>query len=149
MVNKMAYQAQYEIHYSYPKFHRRVLANLFDFILFVFAFFLLFLGTRAAVTSFPSYVEKEETMMTIRQDSGLFHVKEGKSTDIVTYLNMEENNYTAYAKMNLAGQAIDHFIAYVGQTAGEENKRKVQGDYDSYRLDPKLVYEGVPYFKKD
>ena len=37
---KMAYQPHYNIHYSYPKFHRRMLANLFDFILFVFAFSL-------------------------------------------------------------------------------------------------------------
>lgn len=146
---KMAYQPHYNIHYSYPKFHRRVLANLFDFILFVFAFFLLFLATRAAVTHVPVYVEKDETMMAIRLDSGLYRVKDGKTIDVVTYLDMEENNYTSYAKMSLSSQAIDDFIVYVGEVSGQEDQEAVQKDYDAYRLDPGLVYEGAPFFIQD
>ena len=146
---KMAYQPHYNIHYSYPKFHRRVLANLFDFILFVFAFFLLFLATRAAVTHVPAYVEKDETMMAIRLDSGLYRVKDGKTIDVVTYLDMEENNYTSYAKMSLSRQAIDDFIVYVGEISGQEDQETVQKDYDAYRLDPGLVYEGAPFFIQD
>ena len=82
---KMAYQPHYNIHYSYPKFHRRVLANLFDFILFVFAFFLLFLATRAAVTHVPAYVEKDETMMAIRLDSGLYRRENHRRGDLPRY----------------------------------------------------------------
>lgn len=149
MVNDMAYQPHYEINYSYPKFHRRVLANLFDFVLFVFGFFLLFLASRAAVTSFPGYVRNEEAMMSIREASGLYHVKDGKSTDIVSYLDMEENNFTSYAKMKLSSEAIDNFIVYIGEVAGEESQKTVQEDYDSYRLDPSLAYEGVSYFIKN
>ncbi len=145
----MAYQGQYEIHYSLPRFHRRVFANLVDFLLFVFLFFLLFLSSRAAVTNLPSYVEKDEMLLSIRSDSGLYHVDDKKSVDIVSYLDDEANQYTAYQKMQLSSKAIDSFIAYVADKASIEDGATIQKDYDSYRLDSALSYEGVPYFVMD
>lgn len=149
MVIEMGYQGHYEIHYSSPKFHRRVFANLFDFILFAFCFFLLFLGSRAAVTNMPGYVAKDEAMLTIRKESGLYHVDGKQSMDIVSYLDLDSNNYTGYAKMKLASQKIDAFIAYVGEKSNAEDQAIVQEDYDAYRLDANLTFEGVPYFTRN
>ncbi len=145
----MAYSSHYDIHYSYPKFHRRVFANLIDFLLFAFLFFALFLGCRAAVTNMPGYVEQDNALLAIRKDSGLYRVDGKKSTDIVSYLGDDSNNYTAYQKMTLSSQAIDHFIAYVGEKTSLEEANKIQADYDSYRLNADLKYEGVAYFVKD
>ncbi len=144
----MAYSSHYDIHYSYPKFHRRVFANLIDFLLFAFLFFALFLGSRAAVTNMPGYVEKDNALLAIRSDSGLYRVDGKKTTDIVSYLGDESNNYTAYQKMMLSSQTIDHFIAYVGEKTSLEEANKIQSDYDAYRLDTNLTYEGVAYFIK-
>lgn len=149
MVIEMGYQGHYEIHYSYPKFHRRVFANLFDFILFAFCFFLLFLGSRAAVTNMPGYVSKDTAMLSLRKESGLYHVDGKKSIDIVSYLDQDSNNYTGYAKMNLASERIEGFIAYVGEKSNAENQAIVQKDYDEYRLDANLAFDGVPYFVKN
>ena len=145
----MAYQAHYEIHYSCPKFHRRIFANLVDFLLFAFSFVLLFIGSRAVVTSVPFYVERNETLLAIRKESGLYKVNGTKSVDIVSYLDDEKNQYSAYAKMTLADQAIQSFIAYVGNKASTEDSFKVQNDYDAYRLNADLAYKGIAYFVRD
>ena len=145
----MAYQAHYDIHYSSPKFHRRIFANLIDFLLFVFLFVLLFLASRAIVTNVPGYVSQDNALLTIRKESGLYHVDGRSSTDIVSYLDDESNQYTSYQKMELSAKAIDNFIAYVGSVASLEDSDKVQEDYDKYRLDASLSYEGTSYFTKN
>lgn len=141
------YQPHYEIHYSYPKFHRRVLANLIDFLGFALCFFLLFLGTRAIVTSTPSYSGKESALLAIRKESGLFHVDGSSSNDIVSYL--DDDSFTGYAKMMAAEEAIDTFIVYINDNVGQDKAKTIQEDYDSYRLDSSLAYEGVAYFAKE
>lgn len=142
-------QEQYEIHYSLPRFHRRVFANLVDFLLFVFLFFLLFLGSRAAITNMPFYLERDKALLTIRSDSGLYHVEGNSSIDIVTYLADDSNQYTAYQKMRLSEKAIDDFIVYIGNEVSKDDGEKVQADYDKYRLSSSLAYENVPYFVMD
>lgn len=143
------YQPHYEIHYSYPKFHRRIFANLLDFLCFALCFALLFLGVRAITTVTPGYVELDEELLAMRKDSGLYHVDGKDSVDIVSYLDEESNGYTGYAKMSLAENAIDTFIAYVGESSGQEAKETIQKDYDAFRLDASMTYEGVSYFVKD
>ena len=143
------YQPHYEIHYTYPKFHRRVFANLLDFLCFALCFALLFLGVRAITTVMPGYVETDNELLAIRKDSGLYHVEGKDSTDIVSYLDEDSNGYTGYAKMSLAENAINTFIAYVGNESGDEARNTVQKDYDEWRLDASLTFEGVSYFIKD
>lgn len=140
---------QTEIKYTFARFHRRVFANLVDFILFAFTFLLLFLGIRAIVVNTPGYIQNEETILSTRLDSAMYMKYEnGKIADTVSFLSDSTNNYTGYAKMETSRRSIETFIAYVNEKGGAEASAKVQKDYDSYRLDPKLVYESVAYFMK-
>ncbi len=97
----------------------------------------------------PGYVSQDNALLTIRKESGLYHVDGRSSTDIVSYLDDESNQYTSYQKMELSAKAIDNFIAYVGCVASLEDSDKVQQDYDQYRLDASLSYEGTSYFTKN
>lgn len=137
-----------EITYQKPYFHRRVFANLVDLILFVLAFFALFLGFRLIVTSTPGYIEAETSLLKTMEDSHLYVVEEGKSKDVVSYLREEKNNFSASQKKRKAIEAIDGFLVYLKEEAGENAYQEVQATYDAYRLDTSLAYEGVPYFSK-
>ena len=138
-----------EIRYVFARFHRRVLANLIDFLLWGFLFLGFFLGIRAIVINSPNYVANEEELISIRIDSGLYQrTVERKVFDIVSFLELEENGFSGFSKQTQAKEAIDTFIAYVDEKAGQEASAKVQSDYDSYRLSSNLTYQGVSYFIK-
>lgn len=140
---------QRKVTYRTARFHRRVLANLVDFIVFALVFLGLFLAARGVVSSTPGFRQNEETLLTIRQESGLYHVEEGKSTDIVTYYAV--GDFTAYIRMKGAEDAVDTFIHYVTVNVSAEAGAKVQKDYDEFRLDAKFVYKdtGEAYFIVD
>ena len=138
---------QAEIHYTYARFHRRVFANLLDFILCAFIFIACFVGIRAIVVSTPAYQEKENTLLSLRIDSGLYYQEDsGLTTDIVSHLNDKTANFSAFNKMMRSSEAIDKFIVFVGSRAGDIAQQKAQQDYDDYRLQEKYVYQGVHYF---
>lgn len=138
-----------EIKYVTPKFHHRVFANLMDFILFALVTLGLFIGIRAIVTHTPDYIAKEDEILSIRKESGMYHVEGTKSLDIVSFIDADTTGYTGYAKKAVSRDVIDHFIKYVGDKAGAESQKKVQDSYDTYRLGADLKYEGVPYFVKN
>lgn len=139
-----------EIHYVTAKFHRRAFANLLDFLFFAGMFIGLFLGIRAIVMTLPSYQASENELISIRVDSGMYQKNaSGRLYDVVSFLDAEENGFTGFAKMTESRAAIDKFIVYLNDTSGAEAAKKVQDDYDSYRLSPTLLYESVPYFVKD
>lgn len=138
-----------ELTYRKPYFHRRVFANLIDFIIFVFLFFCLFLGLRFAVTSSSAYQEKETSLLSMMGDSGLYVVSDGYATDIVSYLDDEDNAFSGTQKKTKAVAAIDGFIAYLDEVAEEDASSSVLAAYDAYRLDESLIYEGAMYFVLD
>ena len=140
-----------EIKYTYARFYRRVFANLTDFIIFAFCFVGLFLGCRGITMATPAYQENETGLMSIRTESGLYMVypNSGKSADIVSFLMDDSNNYTGFAKMDIAREAVDTFIHYVAVNVDIASSEKVQKDYDEYRLNPKLAYKNVSFFKKE
>lgn len=137
-----------EIRYIRPKFHRRVLANVLDAIIFAFAFIGLFLGMRAIVTSNSYYQSVDSSMNSIKLESSLY-VKDSsnKLTDTVTYLK-NDSDLSASTRKSSAKKTIDSFIVYLGEKAGADSQKKVQDDYDSYRLKSTLTYENVAYFIK-
>ena len=136
-----------EIHYTYARFHRRIFANLTDFLIFALTFAAFFAIIRAIVVVTPDYVAKEERMMTIRKDSGMYQQNtEGKWFDTVSFYADSANGFTGFAKMVGAREAIDQFIVYVNDNVSPESADIVRKDYDSYRLNPKLAYQGKPYF---
>lgn len=143
--NELAH-SQIEIKYLRPKFHRRVFANVLDAILFALVFIGLFLGVRAIVTTDAHYQEVDANMTSIKMSSSLY-VKDssGNMTDIVTSLKNDDEISSSVRKKK-SEAAIDSFIVYLGQSAGEDSQKKVQADYDSYRLKDTLTYESIPYF---
>lgn len=138
-----------EITYRKPLFHRRCFANLLDLLIFALVFGLLFLASRAIVTSTPAYQEQEQVVVQQRLDSGLFRLESDKktTTDVVSYLSRESNGFSAYVKWKDSKEAIDKFIVYLGNVSGVENRDKVQKDYDAYRLQAK--YKDIAMFVKD
>lgn len=137
-----------EITYTRPKFHRRVLANLLDAIIFALAFVALFLGARAIVTSSSYYQGVDASMEKIKLESSLYKKNSSSAlVDVVTSLK-NDGDLSSSSRKKGAKEAIDSFIVYLGQNAGAESQKKVQDDYDSYRLGTTLSYEGVSYFAK-
>ena len=136
-----------EIKYTYARFHRRVFANLVDFLLFAFAFLGLFLGIRGIVMSTPGYRNNSDRLTSMRVDSGLYYKEEsGHTTDIISHLSDPIAAFSEYTKQLRAGRAVDQFIAYVRANSSETKADEIQKEFDDYRLGPDFVYEGVPYF---
>ena len=135
------------IAYTKARFHKRCFGNLIDFLLFALFFGLFFLGSRGIVTSTPGYVGNEESLMSIRDESGLYSVKGSVSTDWVEEL--ENGTYSSYVKVLKMDEAVTTFIAYLNNIS-EDSSKKVQDDYDSFRLS--FVYEKGsekhPYFNR-
>ena len=151
MTSKIMDEPNTIISYSKPKFHRRCFANLIDFLLFAVVFVSLFLGVRGIVSLTPTFVSNEEKLLSIRKESGLYYVEDGKSEDMLYHL--DTGNYTAYIKCVRIDEAIETFIAYLDENVSSEASSTVRKDYDSFRLDEKFSYvEGAsktPYFIQD
>ena len=61
-----------EIKYTRPKVHRRVFANLIDFIIFAFIGLSMFLLTRYIVGLTPKYQSTMNEWVNMQLDSGLY-----------------------------------------------------------------------------
>ena len=137
------------LNYSTAKFHRRVFANLTDFLIFALTFAGLFLAARAIVVATPYYQNASTAYLNLRLESGLYMPKEGDCQDTVAYLNAAENNYSGTAKKNLSKEAIDKFFAFAAKYGTVTVQKEIQTDYDNYRLKDGFAYEGVSYFIVD
>ena len=144
-----------EVVYYRPKFHRRVLANFIDIIIFIFLFVGLFSLNRYIVTNSKSYSNNFNAFNKIRVDSGLYVKDSGEIKDIITYLNSDSKNNSEY-KMKKARQAIDNFISYAHTVCSEQSYIGIVEDYNDYRMKPKMVYSnkkseynGTPLFVLD
>ena len=133
------------IEYHRPIFHRRVLANLIDAMLFALIFVLLFLGLKSVVESSKPYLRARDHVQTVQRDSGLYGEKNGRYYDVVS-LYKEDTKLTASQHKQKLTEAIDSFITYLDRSVSAEISAKVQTDYDEYRLGDKMVYEDVPCF---
>ena len=143
-----------EIIYYRPKFHRRVLANLVDIILFAFLFIGIFSLDRYIVVNSSEYKTNMNEFNQIRVDSGIFvKLDNGNYEDIVTNLNSDSKNNSEY-KMRKAREAIEQFITYSSTVSTGVDYKFVVEDYDKFRLNSKLVYkyksatewDGMPLF---
>ena len=138
------------ISYTTPKFHRRCFANVIDFLLFLVVAVSFFLAARWIVSLTPSFKNNEARLLQIREESGLYYVDGDKSEDMLYHI--DTGNNTAYMKCVKTDEAIEKFIVYLKNNVSEEASKKVRDDYDSFRLDPKFVYEKegtkIPYFIK-
>lgn len=133
-----------EIQYTEPRFHRRIFANLLDFVIFIFCTIGLFIATRGIVSSTPGYSANINRILEIRSDSGLYVVTSGTSDDLISFINA---NYSGWTACSYADDHIDQFILYLNEEIGEGASKTVQEDYDKFRLE--AVKDGVHYFVKN
>ena len=139
--------AKQTITYQMAKFHRRCFGNLIDFLLFALVFFGFFLATRAIVVAIPAYQEKENTLLAIRVDSGLYiQTTEGKTEDLVAHF--ENGTFSSYTKVTELDSHLEQFIVYLDENISSEASITVRKDYDSFRKKFKYTKNGenIPYF---
>lgn len=134
--------------YEAPPFHRRVVANLMDIMIFVLLFIAVFIPTNAITKITPQYVKANEVVNVTREECG-FYVYEPSTKVYMAYPTYYDNyakDSTGYVKATTCAAAIDNFIAYVGDKKGENYRKEIQDEYDRYRLS--MEYDGKPYFIK-
>jgi hypothetical protein len=139
---------QIKINYRPPKFFRRLLADMIDLLVFAFIGVCIFLGIRQGVVSSSSYLAAQDRVVEVKKASGLFIDNSGTLTDAVTYWSKSKSLSGTELKNHYIA-VIDDFIAYVGKDISVESQKKVQADYDSYRLADSLTYDGIKYFVTD
>ena len=134
------------ITYEAPPFHRRVVANLMDILIFTLLFVAFFIPTNAITKATPEYVKSNDIVNTTREECG-FYIYESSTKTWLTYPTYYDNyskDSTGYVKATTCSQAIDDFIIYVGEQKGENYRTEIQKAYDDWRLS--LEYDGKPYF---
>ena len=165
-----------ELEYYFPPFYRRVLANVLDAILFVFAFFGLFIGVRGIITSTPEYKAKINALVDLKIESCLYipvptsenglnfinniisylqdddkfpPASPTEIIDVVSVLN-DSGNFGDQSKINGAEAAIKGFLTYCEEVCSEADYANILTDYESFMLSDELTNEsGIHYFVKD
>ncbi|MCD8203760.1 MAG: RDD family protein [Coprobacillus sp.] len=135
-----------EIQYANPKFWKRVMAGVIDFIIFLVIFFLLFISCRGIVISTDTYKENNEELTSARVESGLYidHADYGM-IDIIAYLNRVD--ISGYARLREAQDAIDTFLSFCDDRCDEQTASMIRATYDEERLSDKFVDKyGNHYF---
>ena len=135
--------------YEAPPFHRRVIANLMDIMIFVLFFIGIFIPTNAIAKNTKSYINSNQIINTVREESG-FYIYEPSTKTYMTYPTYYDNyaaDASGYVKATTCATAIDDFINFVGENVGDSAKEEIQKNYDEYRLS--LTYNDVPYFVKE
>lgn len=134
------------IEYNPAIFHRRIMANFVDLLLFAMVFIFSFIGARAIVQSTDYYKETDTILVSARIDSGLYKkTGSGMLMDIVSFVNGNQE-YNELDKKQQLRYAITDFISYLEEEVSIEKSLEVQKKYDDTRLDQRMVYEGVPMF---
>lgn len=133
--------------YKRARFHRRVFAQLMDFLLFALAFLALFVGVRQIAYSTPGYQQADQRLKQTKLNSGLFIEKDGIITGVTTYYSNDKDLAGSTLKTYYTS-AISTFLSYMSKTSSEASSTS-QKDYDDYRLSASLAYQGVSYFVKE
>lgn len=133
-----------EIQYSLAKFHRRVLANLLDFLIFVAMTVALFLSARAIVNNNESYREKANTLRQYQLESSLYKEKNEEMMDIVSFLN--SGDLTGIGKKEGAIEAINSFFTFAEKNVDTKEYSAIKSGYLDYVKKLDLSLNGVPYF---
>ena len=145
-----------EVIYYRPKFHRRVLANLIDIIIFAFIFSSLFVLNRFIVSQTNDFKQNTETLNNIKLSSGIYALDDNDQiSDIVTILNNDTGQNNQYKKIK-ASQGIDTFLSYAKDVCEEQDYLEIKQNYDDFRMSDSLVYtyedsslNGTPLFVLD
>lgn len=130
-----------EIKYKPAKFFRRAMANLLDFLLFIFVAFALFLGARTITvntniykTAFSAYREEQIQSLLYEND------KSSSYPDIVSYID-KNGNYTHEGKHIKSRNSVIGFYTYImNENINDETIQKIKNEYDAYFGNENFVY---------
>lgn len=137
---------QINISYTRPFFHRRIFADLIDVILLVIVWLLMFIAFRAIAATFPSYKSAYNEINTTQLASGLYMEEDGQTVTVVTHYTNNSDNYTSEEIKKAYSASIESFLTYLKTDISEASYKVVKDNYDEYRLDENLAYNGVKYF---
>jgi RDD family. len=133
-----------KIEYYHPLFHRRLLADVIDFIVLALIALLSFVGFRAAFASSAEYKFHSERMDQNRASSGLYYSSDGIYSLLSNYYPSNSGTLSSQEVMTLYEKGLDTFLVYLGNEVGQEAQSTVAKDYDDFRLS--LTHEEVHYF---
>lgn len=130
-----------EIKYKPAKFFRRVMANLLDFLIFVFVAFALFLGARAITINTNTYKNAFNTYRTEQIQSCLYEDDKTSSyPDVVTYID-KNGNFTHEGKHLKGKNAVVGFYTYIiNENVSSEVVETIKNEYATYFSNEKLMY---------
>ena len=134
------------IEYTQPKFWHRCLANLVDFIIFVFLFFTFFIISRTIVTHNESYVALDQRIDEVRLNSGLYMNTDDGLYEICSYAENYKDTSSKQKKI-YASKAIDNFINYLSVNGDSDSYNIVKEEYTTYLNS--FIIDGVPCFILD
>lgn len=145
----MSVSNKVEIQYKTARFYKRVLANLLDFIAFVFVAVALFLGVRGIVTSTPSYQANSNRYDEIRTDSGLYVASGSNISDLITFLRSSSMPYSTKCNYveGISGvegmdSGIPKFIDFLYEEVSVYSAATVTQSYDEFRLNATITVNG-------
>jgi hypothetical protein len=138
------------IEYYRPSNRKRIFSALFDILVASLFFLTFFIGFRSIVYSMSDYESMQEELTQLKLDSYLYidSDEEGRVEDIVTYYNLRDDVSPLNESNDLATR-IDNFLSFLKKNSGEDSYNRVRDDYDSYRLDSSMSYEGEMLFIED
>ena len=135
-----------EVTYFRPFFLFRVLANLIDILIVVIVFVSGFLGVREIIKANPDYKAKNQELIQIRLDSGVYAYDDDNILkDIISVLNYDKGQ-TAKSRMTRSRKAIDTFITYAHEKATEEKYNIIVNDYYDFRMSEDMKSGNTPLF---
>jgi len=135
------------IAYTKPFFHRRIFAGLIDVILLVIVWLLMFISFRALATTFPGYKSAYSEINAVQLSSGLYTKEDdGQIVTVVTHYTNDSDSYTSEEIKDAYSDSLESFLAYIRSDISEASYKAVKDNYDGYRLDENLAYNGVKYF---
>lgn len=129
-----------EVVYTKAKLGKRMLAYFIDVGLLLISTFIMLSIINIPITSSPWFKSKENELVKLRNDSGLFV----DGINIVDYLSDNENYPSYEEKKNELSSAIDNFYSnatYINDIS------KTKNEYDNRRLTAKK--DGVNLFSKE
>jgi uncharacterized RDD family membrane protein YckC len=137
-----------KIEYQPALFHRRVLAYVIDFILWAFFSILVFMGVRALVQSSQPFQQAETLIKETKLNSGLY-LDTGTEIQEIDLYYPDQKEMTGKELRSAYENALDKFISYVNLRGGSAAGKEASADFDQYRLQSSLAYNGVSYFTAD
>ena len=144
---------KHEVIYYKPMFHRRVMANFLDILIFAFLLVSSFVLCRFIVSNTPDYQNNSAKLDQMRLDSGIY-IKDNNDrvSDIITVLN-SSTEYNSEYKKSKTSAAINKFLTYANSVCEDSDYQVIVKSYRDFRLSSSMVYSnsesaynGTPLF---